>query len=147
MKVKYKIPVKKEKEVKPKLKKATKMKKLFKKMNGTSNLEITFEQILIEMDVKYVHHYRFGNREFDFFLPDFMLLLEIHGDFYHCNPELKTEVKYPFQKKSIKNDKYKVKLVEKSLDYNLIVFWENDINKHKDKVVNQLIAEITRLEK
>ena len=57
------------------------------------------------------------------------------------------EVKYPFQKRTIKNDKFKDKLVSKSNDYTLIRFWEEDINNNKSGVILQLINELNRLGK
>ena len=59
-------PSQKEIAKKPKYKKATKIKKLFKKMKGTSKLETTFEEILIDLGVNYVHHYRFGKENLIF---------------------------------------------------------------------------------
>ena len=140
-------PSQKEIAKKPKYKKATKIKKLFKKMKGTSKLETTFEEILIDLGVNYVHHYRFGKREFDFCCTDYNLLIEADGDFWHVNEAMGFEVKYPFQKRTIKNDKFKDKLVSKSNDYTLIRFWEEDINNNKSGVILQLINELNRLGK
>lgn len=123
----------------PRRRKPSKMQKQLTKMNGTSKLEDKFEEILKELGEPYVKHYRFGRREFDFCLTEKKLLIEIHGCFWHGCKECGVEVAYGPQKRSVKNDKHKTKLVEASLDYNLITFWEHEIEKDKPKVIMELI--------
>lgn len=122
-----------------KRKKPTKIKKQFKQMNGTSKLETMFEEILIELGEPYIHHYRFGNREFDFCLTEKNILIELHGCFFHSCPKCGKAAKYSFQKKSVKNDKFKTKLVKESNDYTLLVFWEHEVHNEKPKVIMDII--------
>lgn len=122
-----------------KRKKPGKMAKQLKKMNGTSKLEDLFEEILVEMGVEYVHHYRLGGREFDFCLTDHNILIEIHGCFWHACPVCGEDAKFSAQKRSVKNDRHKVKLVEAAKGYTMLTFWEHEVHKERAKVVMTII--------
>ena len=114
-----------------KKKKVSKIGKQFKKMNGTSNLEVKFAKILDELNINYIQHFVFKKREYDFLLPDYNILVETHGCFFHCCKQDKIEPKYAFQRRNIKNDQYKVKLVKFDLTYNLLVIWEHEMKNRK----------------
>jgi G:T-mismatch repair DNA endonuclease (very short patch repair protein) len=115
------------------------MAKQLAKMNGTSKLEDKFEDMLKEIGEPYLKHYRFGNREYDFCLTGLNILIEVHGCYWHGCKECGITPKYGAQKRSVKNDKRKVKIVEASQDYTLLTFWEHDINKDPGKVIMELI--------
>jgi G:T-mismatch repair DNA endonuclease (very short patch repair protein) len=118
-------------------KKKGKISKMFKKMKGTSKLETSFAEILMEQDIKFEQHFLFKKREFDFLLVDYNILIETHGCFYHCCKTHNPEVKYAFQRKNIKNDQYKIKIVKFDLTYNLLIIWEHEM-KDTNKVVKKL---------
>ncbi len=124
---------------KTKRKKKGQMAKTLAKMNGTSKLEDTFEEILKELGDPYIKHYRFGKREFDFCLTESKILIEVHGCFWHGCKVCGMEAKYGAQKRSVKNDKHKYKLVEASQDYKLLTFWEHEVNNDRASVIMGLI--------
>ena len=107
--------------------KKKKMGKIFKKISESSGLERDFAEILTELNIKFEQHFVFKKREFDFLLVDHNILVETHGCFFHCCKQHNPEVKYPFQKKNLKNDQYKVKIVKFNKNYNLLVVWEHEI--------------------
>ena len=107
--------------------KKKKMGKIFKKISESSGLERDFAEILTELNIKFEQHFVFKKREFDFLLVDHNILVETHGCFFHCCKQHNPEVKYPFQKKNLKNDQYKVKIVKFNKNYNLLVIWEHEI--------------------
>ena len=111
------------------VKKKGKIGKLFKKMKGTSNLEVSFADLLDELGIKYEQHFVFKKREYDFLLTDHNILIETHGCFFHCCKEHSPEPKYTFQRRNLKNDQYKVKLVKFDKTYTLLVIWEHEIEK------------------
>jgi G:T-mismatch repair DNA endonuclease (very short patch repair protein) len=143
MKVNPKPTTKTRKKTTTRRKKKGKLAKQLSKMNGTSKLEDEFEEILIGLGEDYVHHYMFGGREFDFCLPEYKLLIELHGCFFHACAKCGKEAKFSVQKKSVKNDKHKVLLVKESNDYTLLTFWEHEVKKDKDMVVMTLIDAIS----
>jgi G:T-mismatch repair DNA endonuclease (very short patch repair protein) len=109
-------------------KKKRKIGKLFKKMNGTSNLEVSFAEILTGLNIKFEQHFVFKKREFDFLLTEHNILVETHGCFFHCCKKHNPEPKYAFQRRNLKNDQYKVKLVKFDLSYTLMVVWEHEMD-------------------
>lgn len=122
-----------------KIKKKRKIGKLFKKMKGTSNLEVEFGLLLDEMNISYTHHFVFKKREFDFLLDEYNIIIETHGCFFHCCKEHNHIAKYTFQKSNLKNDTYKKNLVKFDPTYRLLVVWEHEMVKR-----NLLTERITK---
>lgn len=128
-------------------KKKGKTRKMLKKMNGTSNLEVSFAELLTELDVKFEQHFVFKKREFDFLLNDHNILVETHGCFYHCCKKHNPEAKYAFQRANLKNDQYKVKLVKFDPTYTLLVIWEHEMVDRKilTERINTFVGKYSKL--
>jgi G:T-mismatch repair DNA endonuclease (very short patch repair protein) len=128
-------------------KKKGKTRKMLKKMNGTSNLEVKFAELLTEMGVKFEQHFVFKKREFDFLLTEHSILVETHGCFYHCCKKHNPEPKYAFQRANIKNDQYKVKIVKFDLTYTLMVIWEHEMVDKKvlTEKINSFVGKHSKL--
>ena len=106
--------------------------------NKKSKLEIKFENILNLLNIEFEFQYEFKNRLFDFYLKNFNILIEVDGDFYHCNPDTNFKLpKYEIQKKNLSNDKRKNSWC-KNHNINLIRYWEKDINERPEWVINDL---------
>ena len=105
------------------------------KMNG---LEKEFEKILKKLKIKYEFHFMYRKKEYDFLLIDYKLLIECDGDYWHVNKAQGFKPVYAVQKRNLRNDKVKNELVKKYREYKLLRFWENDINNHKEIVIEQL---------
>jgi very-short-patch-repair endonuclease len=110
--------------------------------NKKTKLEIKFQDILESIgliedkDFKYQH--QLSTAIFDFLLIDKKILIEVDGDFHHCNPDtIHSEPKYPIQIKTINNDIRKNEIA-KDNNIKLIRFWENDINYNLISVVNKI---------
>jgi G:T-mismatch repair DNA endonuclease (very short patch repair protein)/transposase-like protein len=101
---------------------------------GKKNIpEKIVEEFLKENNIEYVYSKKIQNRQFDFYLNEYNLLLEVHGDYWHANPKIYGENKRQIneiQLMKISNDKQKKKLAE-SLGYKLKVIWEQDIKSNK----------------
>jgi G:T-mismatch repair DNA endonuclease (very short patch repair protein) len=128
-------------------KKKRKIGKLFKKMGGTSNLEVSFAEILTSLDIKFEQHFVFKKREFDFLLTEHNILVETHGCFFHCCKKHNPEAKYAFQRRNLKNDQYKVKLVKFDPTYTLLVIWEHEVNTQTvlTEKINTFIGKYSKL--
>jgi G:T-mismatch repair DNA endonuclease (very short patch repair protein) len=98
--------------------------KKMKQMNGTSKLEVKFANLLNELNIKFLPHFNFKDREFDFLLVEHNILVETHGCFFHCCKEDGFKPEYAIQRKNIKNDQYKSKIVKFDKNYNLLIIWE-----------------------
>lgn len=76
---------------------------------------------------------------YDFWLPDYDVYIEIHGDFWHCNPTSDySEAVYDCQKKNLENDKVKQNWCKEN-NKELHVFWEYDIKNNRRKVIKQIL--------
>jgi len=114
-----------------KRKKKGKISKMFKKMNGTSNLETKFAKVLSELGLVYKQHHIYNKKEYDFLLLDHNILIETHGCFFHCCKTHFPTAIYPFQKRSLKNDQLKVKNVKFGKEFTLLVIWEHEMDNPK----------------
>lgn len=141
-KLKLSISQKKRYEDNPKLKEEASKRRISwlksKLSKKSSKIEKKFESILKLINLSYVYQYEYENRLFDFYLQKYNTLIEVDGDFYHCNPNSKhAEVIYESQKLTKHNDKYKDNLCIKN-NITLIRYWEKDINERPEWVISDL---------
>jgi G:T-mismatch repair DNA endonuclease (very short patch repair protein) len=108
-----------------------------------SGLEYKFEGILELLEIEHIHSYFIKeiNKIYDFYLPKYNILIEIDGDFWHCNPDTKYALpECKTQHINIKNDKFKSQWAIDN-GYTLLRFWENDINNNIKQVKQILLNE------
>ena len=106
----------------------------------SSKLEIKFASFLKELDIEYEQQFlvRDINAFYDFKIKDKNILIETDGDFWHCNPSTKFAIpKYDMQKNNLKKDIIKNKWAVDN-NYQIIRFWEADVNNNKDVVMEKL---------
>ena len=112
--------------------------------NNKTILESRFGDLLESIGVDFIFQYTICGFNFDYYLPKYDLVIEVDGDFYHCNP-----IKYPngpiyeTQKTTIKNDDKKNKICESSNGLTLLRFWETDINDKPEWVIGELKRYLT----
>lgn len=106
--------------------------------NKKSLLETKFENILKILNIDYHFQYEFKGRLFDFYLKQYNILIEVDGDFYHCNPNSKNnEIVYEVQKITKINDNFKNNLCLEN-NIKLLRYWEKDINERPEWVISDL---------
>jgi very-short-patch-repair endonuclease len=106
--------------------------------NKKSKIEIKFENILRLINLNFEYQYEYQHRLFDFYLEKYNTLIEVDGDFYHCNPNSKHhEMIYETQKLTKQNDKYKDELCVNN-NVILIRYWEKDINERPEWIISDL---------
>lgn len=120
--------------------KPTILKKKSRKGKQANMLEKRFMMILtllnLVKDIDYRFQFDFEGKLFDFYLIKQKVLIEVDGDFYHCN-ENTHELKYDIQRNTIKNDEIKNQLcIDKKIK--LLRFWEQDINQKPEWIIKQL---------
>lgn len=106
---------------------------------GTSKLEARFaKDFLDRLNVRYVQQFYADDikRYYDFYLPDYRLLIEVDGDFYHSYG-LVYEQMSPMQKRNHRVDGIKNEWAL-SRGIPLLRIWEHDINEHPSKVMRTL---------
>jgi very-short-patch-repair endonuclease len=139
---KLSISQKKRYENNPKLKEDASKRRInwlkTKLSNKKSKIEIKFENILRLINLNFKYQYEYQHRLFDFYLEKYNILIEVDGDFYHCNPNSKHhETIYETQKLTKQNDKHKDELCENH-NITLIRYWEKDINERPEWVISDL---------
>ncbi len=108
----------------------------------SSELEKIFADILETLGIEYEHQKPFEGFAYDFYLPKTDTYIEVHGDFWHCNEDAGYgNPKYDTQKRTVKNDKMKEKVIEQN-DKDLLVFWETNIEKNRQDVAQRLLEHV-----
>ena len=65
------------------------------------------------------------------------MLIEVDGDWYHCNPDIHPKPIHEIQKFVTENDNKKNEVV-KDNNITLLRFWENDINNNPETIKTEL---------
>lgn len=116
--------------------KVSTMQKFLRK--NKSKLEEQFENLLISLDIKFIFQYNVNGYNYDFLIPNNMTLIEVHGDWWHCNPKLDIKPVYESQIHTVEHDSVKLENIKDS-EYKLVYFWEHDIKHNLDLVKQQLL--------
>ncbi len=101
-----------------------------------SSLERSFKKMLTHLGIKFSQYLKVANRIYDFYLPDFNLIVECNGDYWHGNPNKFTHLSEE-QTRGQERDKVKTELAHKH-GYSLYFIWETEVNDTPDKVVTLL---------
>lgn len=106
-----------------------------------SGLEYKFEGILQILEIQYIHSYYIENigKIYDFYLPKYNILIEVDGDFWHCNPNKYDTPICKTQELNLENDKFKNQWAQDN-NYRILRFWEDDINNNI-QYVKQILLE------
>ena len=97
-----------------------------------------FETILASNGIKNKYQHQVGSAIYDFLLLDYNVLVEVDGDFHHCNPNSKNKIPiYPIQLKTVANDIRKNRIAEVN-NIKLLRFWEKDIKERPHWIIEQL---------
>lgn len=115
------------------------------KKTSQPKTEKRIESLLLKNNIKYSTQYKITleksetlyNKKcyvYDFYLPEFNLIIECHGLFWHAHPSLYDKnsiLNFPKGKIKAKDiwsaDFYKMEIAKKR-NYNYLVIWENEIN-------------------
>lgn len=103
--------------------------KMSKKMTWP---EREFVKLMEELNIKCEPQKVIRLKIFDFFLPDYNMIVEVDGDYFHGNPEL-FEERNKMQRRNVANDRYK-DMLARGLGYQLIRVWESDLRNNYDQV-------------
>lgn len=111
--------------------------------NGTSKLETVISESLNNLSIGYTTQYPLGGKLFDFKISNTNILIEVNGDYWHCNPtiyQINENIKLPGGYKKVsdiwKKDEIKRKIAEKK-GYKVVYIWEEEIKKSND--INSLV--------
>ena len=99
------------------------IKKTLKPSSNFTSLEIKYYAMLKEIGVYYVPQYPLGGKFYDVYIPDYKVLIEFDGDFWH--PLTESDCKYKLQTKNFNNDKIKNKIANDA-GFRLVRIRESD---------------------
>lgn len=106
--------------------------------NSKTSIEVIVENILKELELKYVFQKPFGYWIYDFYLPDYNMFIECDGDYWHGNPKMYKKIDLnKTQLRNIGNDKRKNEYA-KTNKIEMLRFWENVIKNKPNKVKNEI---------
>ena len=103
----------------------------------TSDIQRKIESILEETGFSFNYNEKFGDYFPDFINHENKVIIEVNGDYWHCNPTIYNQPKDSKQVKHIVTD-YGKKCYYFSKGYMLITIWENDIVNHLEEMTNHL---------
>jgi very-short-patch-repair endonuclease len=106
-----------------------------------SKLEQLFQQMLVALGVDFTNQFSVQGYCYDFSITDKNILIEVDGDWWHCNPELNINPIYESQQHTVQHDKIKNKVAADN-GYTLLRFWENDIKNNRKEVIAKLMSYI-----
>lgn len=102
-----------------------------------SKLEFTFADILTVLGIEFVHQYEVDGFDYDFYIPEKNILIEVDGDYWHGHPDKFPELNN-MQRKNRGLDKLKEHHAS-DRNYPLHRFWEHDIKANRINVIEKLI--------
>jgi len=105
-----------------------------------TKIEEKIEDFLIEQNIDYIYSFILKQRQYDFCLKNFKILIEVDGDYWHGNP-IRYKQLSDAQKLKQLDDKIKDRIAAEN-GYTIIRFWENDIYKNFELIKTKIIAAI-----
>ena len=93
--------------------------------------------MLVSLNINFEPQYPVNGYLYDFYIKDKNTLIEVDGDWFHFNKKKHNKITSVVQENTINNDKIKNNIAKKE-GYNLIRFWEDDINNNLVNVINTL---------
>lgn len=103
----------------------------FPKVNSIPQQKIV--ELLKNNNIEFEIEKIFGEFAVDIWLKQYNLCIEVMGDFWHCNPNKFSIIKYLNQKNRIGRDKAKNTYIAKNLSIPILYLWEEDIQKDLKK--------------
>lgn len=117
----------------------TKEKTFWKNVKFISKIELKIQSQLNEICVSYFSNIWLKGMNVDIYIPNINLIIDIHGDYWHANPDMYLENDYMYKKKGKnifaidlwnKDKRKKDKLIKFGYFYEII--WEKEIKESKD---------------
>lgn len=120
------------------------IKKTGNEVKGPTSIETFMINLLTKLDVDFIFNEYLGEYRPDFQMIGTKILIEVNGDYFHCNPYLyKDGPKDEIQIKHVLRDYYK-KCYYLSQGYKIVTVWEREINEDQDKVKNKIAAVLSQ---
>lgn len=96
----------------------------------TSKQQKMINDLLDEMNIKYIGEYNCKYYLVDHYLSDYHLMIEVQGDFWHCSPLLSNKSNTSGIKGNLTKDKRKHTYIKNKYGIEILYLWEKDINEN-----------------
>lgn len=96
----------------------------------TSKPQKMINDLLDEMNIKYIGEYNCKYYLVDHYLSDYHLMIEVQGDFWHCSPLLSNKSNTSGIKGNLIKDKRKHTYIKNKYGIEILYLWEKDINEN-----------------
>ena len=85
------------------------------------------DSILSRLNIDYINEEPFEYYSVDNYLPGCRLIIEVMGDYWHCNRIKYPEICYKVQANSIRRDKAKNTYIQRYTGINVLYLWESEV--------------------
>lgn len=92
-------------------------------------------KILNELKIKYTNEKPYKYYSVDNYLDEYGLIIEIMGDYWHCNRQKLETINKELHLDSIRRDKAKHTYFKEYHNLEILYIWESDINNREDVVI------------
>jgi len=111
----------------------------------SSKLELRIYSWLLELNYDITQQFNLSNFYFDMHIQNTNILIEVNGDYWHCNPAIYTNGPInERQKLAIKRDIGKRAVARKN-GYQVVVIWENEVIKNAELAKQELLSKVRKL--
>ncbi len=104
-----------------------------RQLDTNTKPQLITNMILDNLSISYINEKSFQYYAVDNYLDEYNLIIEVMGDFWHCNPlKYSSPNNYDIHKKRIPRDKAKHTYFKKYYNIEILYLWEDDIYKNFD---------------
>ncbi|STO12878.1 Uncharacterised protein [[Flavobacterium] thermophilum] len=94
--------------------------------------QIIVNNLLDELNIKYINEYNCEYVTIDNYLPDYNLMIEVMGTYWHVDPRFYEKIYYQMQFDRIIHDKRKNSIIKSLYNIDILYLWEHDILSNKE---------------
>lgn len=95
-----------------------------------SKAQLSINQALKDLNIQFDNEYNCKYVSIDNYLPEYNLMIEVMGTYWHADPRKYKEINYQTQVDRIKNDKIKKTYIKNNYKINILYLWEEEIHNN-----------------
>lgn len=108
------------------------------RLDKATKLEIIILNAIRSIGYDCIDHKRFGRFSIDLVIESEKIAIEVNGDVYHANPKMYSPEDIPIGRntaKAIWERDLRKKIAVEDAGYRLVTFWEDDIRRNKENII------------
>ena len=115
---------------------------------NVSSLESKIAMLLTKLHIPFETQYVISNKRYDFLISNTKILIEVNGDYWHCNPIFYKEddiINMPSGKikvSEIWNKDIKKRKIAEDMGFKVVYIWENEFNSSDEIMISLIIERI-----